>query len=281
MQSSITKLFPPGGESVEHQGLYLRQDLRSIVKPGGSPFVYANFIVSLDGRIAVPDPDSKGVALATQITNKRDWRLFQELAVQADVLITSGRYLREYEEGPKQELLQVYDDPAFRDLGEWRRSRGLSDYPAVAVLSRSLDFNVPQPLRDPQRELFVFTTEQSDTGRKTELASQGAQVITAGENGISGKTLVDELQTAGYRFIYSTAGPRILHLLLTGKVLDRLYLTFASRILGGDPFSSIVEGPLLGSPADFKIHSLYFDPQEPDNLGQFYATFDRQEHTPE
>ncbi len=275
MSSDVVKLYPPGGGSLKHNDLYLSQDLRSRVGSSDSSFVYANFIASLDGRIAVPESDREGLTLATQITNERDWRLFQELAVQSDVLITSGRYLREYEQGPKQELLQVYDDPKFKDLGRWRQDQGLNDYPAVAVISRSLDFDVPSPLQDPGRDLYVFTTENADDDRKKALADQGAEVIEAGEADVTGPKLIAGLQEFGHRLIYSTAGPHVFHLLLDGGVLDRLYLTIAHRILGGDPYASILEGALIDSPASFEIVSLFYDPEAPEGVGQFYATFDR------
>jgi riboflavin biosynthesis pyrimidine reductase len=201
--------------------------------------------------------------------------LFQELAVQADVLITSGRYLREYDHGPNQELLQVYDDPEFEDLGNWRVEQGLSKYPAIAVVSRSLDFNVPSPLQDPGRQLFVFTTEQADQELKAKLSDQGSEVIVAGKDGVTGRALVAGLRSNGFRLVYSTAGPHILHMLLNGNVLDRLYLTIAMRTLGGKPFSSIVEGSLLDPPTNFKMHSLYLDPDGPEGSSQVYVALDR------
>lgn len=275
MSPDIVRLYPPDGETLQHQGLYLSHHLRSKPDSANSSFVYANFIASLDGRIAVPDPDGSGVTLATQITNRRDWRLFQELAVQSDALITSGRYLREYQQGPKQELLQVYDDPEFKDLGRWRQEHGLRDYPAVAVISRSLDFEVPAPLREAGRKLYIFTTEEADEARKRALAEEGAEVIEAGESDVTGPKLIAGLRDFGHRVVYSTAGPKIFHLLLAGGVLDRLYLTIAHRILGGAPYASIMEGSLLEVPADLKIVSLFFDSEAPEGAGQFYAAFDR------
>jgi riboflavin biosynthesis pyrimidine reductase len=275
MGSKISRLFPSYEQALEHQGLYLKQDLRSQAESIDSAFVYANFIVSLDGRIAVPGLDGESTTLATQITNERDWRLFQELAVQSDVIITSGRYLREYTQGPKQELLQVYDDPKFEDLGDWRRAKGLSDYPAVTVVSRSLDFNVPTPLQEPGRDLLIFTSETANPERKRILASQGAQVIEAGEQDVDGSMLVSDLHKLGYKLIYSTAGPNILHMLLSGKVLTRLYLTIALRLLAGDEISTIAEGQLLKPPADFELKSLFLDPDGPGGTSQLYGTFDR------
>jgi hypothetical protein len=62
---------------------------------------------------------------------------------------------------------------------------------------------------------------------------------------------------------------------LESDVLDRLYLTFANRILGGNPFSSIIEGPLFDPARDFSLRTLYFDPHGLDGNGQLFACFDR------
>ena len=93
MNDKILQLFPVPSREVSLRGLYLEHNLRAHAEALGRVFLCANFVSSLDGRIAVPDSSGKGVTLAEAITNPRDWRLFQELAVQTDILITSGRYL--------------------------------------------------------------------------------------------------------------------------------------------------------------------------------------------
>ena len=54
----------------------------------GRPFVYTNYVTSIDGRIAIPRPEGQGMMVPKETANDRDWRLFQELAVQADVIIS-------------------------------------------------------------------------------------------------------------------------------------------------------------------------------------------------
>ncbi len=51
---SLLALYPEP-ERTALEGLYLSHDLRRC-RRGGDPFVYSNFIASLDGRIAVADP---------------------------------------------------------------------------------------------------------------------------------------------------------------------------------------------------------------------------------
>jgi riboflavin biosynthesis pyrimidine reductase len=275
MAHPVLQLYPPPLREHPLEGSFLAHDLRQVAQEMERPLFYTNFIVSLDGRIAVPDPEGKGVTLATAITNPRDWRLFQELAVQADVLITTGRYLREYAQGAAQEILQAYDDPAFSDLRAWRQERNLAPYPALAVISGSLQFPVPQALRGDDREVLVFTTERADKARLAALEQAGAQVIAAGEERVQGHLLAAALAARGKRVVYSTAGPKVHHLLLSAGLIERLYLSYAPRALGGEPFATIVQGPLLEPPVDFRLLELHFDPHGLQGLGQLFAVYQR------
>ena len=106
MTDTVIRLYPQPSREAPLQGLYLDHDLRRHAEGLGRPFVYSNFVTSLDGRIAVPGPTGSGLIVPKQIANPRDWRLFQELAVQADLIISSGRYLRDYAEGHAEEILR-------------------------------------------------------------------------------------------------------------------------------------------------------------------------------
>ncbi len=270
----ITQLYPPPQKELPLEGLYLRHDLLRMAAGKETPLVYSNYVVSLDGRIAIPHPSGRGMMVPEQIANDRDWRLFQELAIQADVIITSGRYLRDYAEGRAQEILRVYDDPRFADLKDWRLSRGLSPQPDLAVISGSLNFPIPEVLQRGERVVWVFTTRAADADRVAALERQNARVVRAGETGVEGGELAAHLSAQGYRTIYNATGPKVLHLLLAGGVLKRIYLTHAHRILGGQPFSSIVEGDLLRPPVNLKLHRLYLDPLGLDGLGQLFVVYD-------
>jgi riboflavin biosynthesis pyrimidine reductase len=273
MNNLITQLYPLPSQEMPLNGLYLAHELRKYSQEFGKAYVYSNFVTSLDGRIAIPHPSKSGMVVPKKITNPRDWRLFQELAVQADVLITSGRYLRDYAEGRAQEILRVYDDPKFADLQDWRIERGLSPQPDMAVISGSLNFPIPEVLTQSGRSILVFTTSQAPRERINAVEAQTGKVIIAGERSVDGELLTRQLYELGYKTVYSTTGPKVLHLLLTAGVLDRLYLTYANRILGGSPFSSINEGALLDPPVDFKLYRLYFDPHGLDGLGQMLVSY--------
>jgi riboflavin biosynthesis pyrimidine reductase len=119
------------------------------------------------------------------------------------------------------------------------------------------------------------TTRAAPADRVTELENQLARVIVAGDDSVLGGELIASLANEGYRTVYSATGPKVLHLLLAAGKLDRLYLTYANRILGGQPFSTIVDGDLLDPPVDLTLNSLYFDPHGLDGLGQLFASYNR------
>jgi riboflavin biosynthesis pyrimidine reductase len=275
MSNTVTQIYPLPPQELPLHGLYLGQDVRREAAGLGRPLVYANFVTSLDGRIAVPGPASSGLVVPKQVANSRDWRLFQELAVQADVVISSGRYLRDYASGHAQEILRVYDDPQFSDLAQWRSQQGISLQPDIAVISASLDFPIPEALLAGGRRVVIFTVEQADPQRVRELEAHAGQVVMAGETKVSGDRLVQAMAALGYRAIYSASGPKVLHLLLAAGVLDRLYLTLANRLVGGDPFSSIVEGPLLAPAVGMRLDTAYHDAQGLDGLGQLFLSYRR------
>lgn len=274
MTQSVTRLIPQPVQEYPLKGLYLNQNLRQIGRSDSRPFIFSNYVVSLDGRIAVPHPTRGGLKVPEAIANDRDWRLFQELAAQSDIILSTGRYLRDLADGRAQELLQV-DDPKFADLRQYRVRQGLNPFPDIAIISRTLDFPVPDLLTKGGRKVLIFTNAAPDPERVAELEAQAGEVIVAGEYGVKGDILVDHLNRQGYQVVFSTSGPKILHMLLSGGVLDRLYLTQTSRILGGNPFAPIVEGPTFTPPYDMALQSLYFDPYAPENLGQLLATYDR------
>ncbi len=275
MQTTILQLYPASAETYPLEGLYLGHNLRKLADESGQTYIYSNFVLSLDGRIAIPDPDKGGLKVPEQTANDRDWRLFQELAIQADLIISTGRYLRDYAAGKAQEILRVYDDPRFADLKDWRLAQGLQEQPDLAVISGSLKFPIPEVLTRSDRKVLIFTIANADADRIRQLEDQTGKVIIAGDDRVEGRQLAEGLYAEGYRTVYSSAGPKVHHLLLQGDVLDRMYLTHAHRVLGASSYASPVEGDLLQPPVGFKLNTIYLDQVGLDGLGQLFISYDR------
>jgi len=274
LQAAVTRLYPLPATDHPLSGLYLGQ----IPRPGEgavTPFVYSNFITSLDGRIAIAQQGRSTHQVPTAITNSRDWRLYQELAGQADILITSGRYFRQSESKEAQDHLPVSDHPDYSDIREWRSRHGLAPQPDIAILSRNLAISVESLKAYQNRRIIVFTGRQAEAEQISRLRDQGVEVITAGEDRtVDGVELITMLAGMGYASIYAIAGPDVLHTLLKSRVLSRLYLTTTHQLLAGEQFDTFTRGAGFDPALDMQLISLYLDRHAPSGAGQWFSAFE-------
>lgn len=273
-EQSILQLYPRAQHDHALEGLYLSQRLHHRGRPG-RPFVYTNFISSLDGRIGVSAPGRDTHQVPPAIANPRDWRLFQELGAQADLLITTARYFREYAFGQAQDTLPVGAGRKFDDLRRWRLDQGLAPQPDIAIISASLDIPAAALAAYPNRRLHLLTGADADPERLRELEQAGLETHYVGDgHQAEGGRAIAALAGAGYRSIYAVGGPHLLNTLLQAGRLDRLYLTFAGRILGGEDFSTFVYGSHLEPAPRLRLAQLYYDPLAPEGCGQLLGCYD-------
>lgn len=274
MQTPVTRLYPPSGGQYPLEGLYLQHQLHLKGQPD-APYVYSNFITSLDGRISLGSTHNVTHTVPAATANPRDWRLYQELAGQAELLITSGRYFRQSLIGEAQDQLPVGTQAAFDDIRDWRLAQGLREQPDVAILSGSLDIPVAalEPYR--HRRILVITGDTSDQTRVDTLQKSGIEVLRAGAGAlVEGRPMMSQLAGLGYRSIYVIAGPEVFYTLLEANVINRLYLTIAQQLLGGEIFDTLTRGPLLTPARGLSLTSLYHDPYAPAEAGQLLAVFE-------
>ncbi len=255
---SVQPLYPGTvSQPSDLKGLYLSAELPA--NRGNSPWIAANFVTSLDGRIALDQ--GGGCRVPEGIANARDWRLFQELAARADCLITSGRYLRDLQTGSAQDVLPLGHE--FDDLRAWRISQGLPPQPDVVVVSGGVDYTLPPDLTAQRRRVYLMVPQVVNEASLEVHCREGAKVLDRypGQR-VTGARLRQALAGAGYRRAYSVAGPQIAHTLMADGSLDTLFLTQRYRAIGGNPgtYETITEGDPLMPPAEFTLQWLYLDP---------------------
>jgi len=276
MTASVTRLFPAPRKDSPLEGLYLGHNLHG--KGKDKPFVYSNFITSLDGRIAIAAEGHTTHTVPDAITNLRDWRLYQELAGQADLLITSGRYFRQSIIGEAQAPLPVGEQAAYADIRTWRAAAGLTPQPDIAIMSSSLD--IPDAALEPysRRKIIVVTGEDSDPRKARSLQDNGVELVFAGSGSrVEGQQMISALAAHGYKSIYAIAGSAVFHTLLRARILDRLYLTITYQLLGGTTFDTLTRGTLLEPAQGMQLVSLYHDPHAPEGAGQMLGVFEPRE----
>ncbi|PIW50607.1 MAG: pyrimidine reductase [Zetaproteobacteria bacterium CG12_big_fil_rev_8_21_14_0_65_54_13] len=267
---SVLQLFPADGQNMALHGLYRSLNLHRQAA-AGDVLIYANYIASVDGRIAVPKRGSSESEVPAAIANPRDWRLYQELAAQSDVMLTSARYFRQLAKGCAQDLLPVGAGEAYSDLVQWRREQGLKPQPDVMVLSSSLDLPLASLHSLTDRNVMIVTGAESDVVKRASLEAEGFRVLVGGDDGqVDGRVLKQLLITHGYRSAYMIAGPEVHGTLLSAGVLDELFLTTHLSLLGGDGFYTIA-GRQLDRTVKLQLRSLYLDQQ--DAGSQLFARY--------
>ena len=179
MSAQILELYPHTGTMRALDGTYLAHDLQRL-GTSEQPFVYANFVSSLDGRIAVVEAHTGESYVLEDLTSGHDWRLFQELQAQADCMVTHGGYLRALASRKFQDILQVGLAKQALDIGRWRNAHGLTRQPAIAIVSRTLDFPIPPSLERHEQPVHIITANGAPADRVAFWRDHGCEVVFAG-----------------------------------------------------------------------------------------------------
>src|SRR5262245_61897527 len=274
MSDQILELYPSTGTTRVLDGTYLAHDLQRLGTPA-QPFVYANFVSSLDGRIAVVEAETGESYVLEDLTSGHDWRLFQELQAQADCMVPHGGSLRALAARKFEDILQVGVAKQALDIGRWRNAHGLTRQPAIAIVSRSLDFPIPPSLERHEQPVHIITADSAPADRIAFWREHGCEVVFAGQGAsVEGAPMIRALGARGYARLYLLAGPQMLETVLGDGSLSRLYLTLTHQLIGGEMFHTLTSGPRLGRAGRLQLHTLYYDPAAPKGTGQWFASFD-------
>ena len=260
----LKQVFPDGEKGSPLEGTYLDLHLHQQASVD-EVFIYANYIASLDGRIALYDEDLGEYTVPKSIANGRDWRLYQELAGQADVMLTSARYFRQLEKGKAQDLLPVGSGEKYADIKAWREKQGLKGQPDVMILSNSLDIPLVALEKVQDRKVIVCTgsTDQAKIGS---LEQAGVTVLQAEE--VTGTLVRSSLIDLKYRSAYLIAGPEVHATLLKDDCINELFLTTYFALVGGKKISTLLDADLPQAKT-LKLLSSYLDTQKNQMFQRF------------
>lgn len=270
----LLRLFPAPQKQVPISGLYLNQQFYKL----GSqirPFVYANFLTSLDGRIALADSKNSEPYTPKHLMTSSDFSLFMQLHAQADCLITHGGYLRTLATKKLGNILQVGNHSNCRHFINWRRNNKLKDQPAIVIASASLDFPMHESLKNTAQQVYIATGINADPSRISKWQKQGFNLLFCGEDKlVQGASLIYQLGLLGYKSIYLIAGPQMLDTIIRENQLSRLYQTITHQLIGGKNFRTLLPNSELGNTGNLTLKSLYYDAELPAASGQFFIQFE-------
>lgn len=268
---TLTQLYPQADKPTTARGVYLKERIHE-QHGKNSVFLYANFVTSLDGRIALKGEERS--FMPKGLSNPKDFRLFLELQAQADCLVTHSGYLRELAGNSLGNVLQVGIQEGHEDLAEWRMQEALALQPDIMVVSNSLDFPDPREFLHSDQKVSILASHLADKSRVEHWQQQGFEVtLVTSREGIDAQSLLTALQQRQYRSAYMVAGPMMLESLMRQQLLDRLYLTHRLRLLGGEQFHSLIPGSPLNQQGTLELRSLLHDNGSQDECGQLFASY--------
>lgn len=274
MNKKVICLYPEAGKQSDLAGLYLHDDLL-IGKQDQTPLIYANFLASLDGRIAWRKSRNEHYQLPDELKSAADFRLFLELYAHADCIVTHGGYMRSLAAGRLGNVLQIPKLEWTQYIHEWRAARGLLPAPDVVILSGSLDFPWHSSLDQSGQQVHILTG--SAAGKRAiqnwQHAGHEVHMLGSGE-AVDAQPLHAFLQARKYSRVYLVAGPQLLQELLLYSYVDRFFMTFSHQLLGGEDFQSLIPDHRLGQQGHMQLRQLYMSTSSGEEAGQWYADFD-------
>jgi len=276
MKKSVVQLYPQPGGSLPLKGLYLSHDgLAQVNEPANNfPLVYANFLTSIDGRIALKTSDEKYYRLPWQLKSDEDFLLLLELYAHADCIITHGGYMRSLSEGRLGNVLQLPQTSETEYIHDWRKQQGMKSNPDVTIVSGSLDFPWHSSLDNPTQKVHIVTGGHATLDAQQYWADKGHVVHRFGEsNFVDVKALMSYLQLQGYRRVCLMAGPDLLQEMLLHGFVKYFFMTMSHQLLGGSEFKTMLNGTVLDKEGRLKLKKLYLDEGGSNIAGQWYVEF--------
>jgi riboflavin biosynthesis pyrimidine reductase len=181
------------------------------------PWVLANMIASLDGATHVD-------GLSGGLGSDADRLTFRAIRAVADVILVAAGTARSEQYHP------VRTNP---EVVEARRTRGQSERPRLAILTRHLDLDLDGELFMAEDPPIVLTTEKAPQSRLRHAESRTTVVQFPGDR-VEVGAAVQALGDLGARIVLTEGGPTLIGQLAMADVLDELCLSVSPLIVGGD-----------------------------------------------
>ncbi|WP_404952728.1 RibD family protein [Streptomyces sp. 147326] len=203
------------------------------------PCVYANFVTSLDGVVALgPEYRSSGSAISGR--EPADRFVMGLLRACADAVLIGAGTLRAT---PRHLWTPGHVCPqAAPDFAELRRSLGRAPQPQLVVVTASGDLPTEHPAL--QSGALVATTQVGASRLEGRLPPTCAILTAVEGSALRMADVLAALRVLGHTAVLTEGGPQLIGHLLGEGLLDELFLT-ASPVLAGradTPRPGVVSG---------------------------------------
>jgi riboflavin biosynthesis pyrimidine reductase len=206
-----------------------------------APRLYANFVSTLDGVVAIPSvPHSNKIIAAGSVA---DLFVMGVLRALADAIVIGTGTLHGSPRG-LWEPAGPYP-PTADALAELRRRLGRPPVPELAILTRSGSLDLDHPVLE--RGALVLTTEHGKAALGDRLPA--ASAVEALGTDLDPRDAVALLRDRGHPLVLTEGGPTVFGSLVAAALVDELFLTVSPLLAGrpdpDDRLQLIEDAPLL------------------------------------
>jgi riboflavin biosynthesis pyrimidine reductase len=189
------------------------------------PRVYANFVSSIDGIVALPSVEASPSLISGK--SEGDRFVMALLRAYADVVLVGAGTLRaEPTHRWTPEFVYPQGTAGFSRL---RAEMGLKRDPALAVLTSSGRLDPGTPALEGA---LVITTPKGARRVERRGGFPGSLLVIPGEDDLDLARVIRELRSRGMRMILTEGGPTVMGRLLELRLIAELFLTISPILLG-------------------------------------------------
>jgi riboflavin biosynthesis pyrimidine reductase len=211
-----------------------------------APCVFANFVETIDGVVAIPELDRSNALIADG--SDADKFVMGLLRACADVVLVGSGTVNASPQGTwRPERVYPAAAEAFAEL---RRVRERSDHPAVAIVTSGASLDRSHPIL---ADATVLTTVRGADA----LHGVAPEVVAVNDgDSVDLAAAVTALHARGHGLILSEGGPTVFGELVANGCVDELFLTVSPLLAGrlGSGRLALVEGvellPETAAPAE-------------------------------
>jgi riboflavin biosynthesis pyrimidine reductase len=207
------------------------------------PCLYANFVASIDGIVALEQRESSGTVISGG--SPADHFVMGLLRACAEAVVVAGGTFRAT---PNHRWTARHIFPALADEFErMRRDLQRPAEPTLVVVSARGDVDMRHPaLEGPA---LVLTTREGEA-RLRGRVPKSCKVLPLPEGKPTVRSVMDAVRAEGFSTVLTEGGPSFLGQLVAEQLLDELFLTVAPRLVGrageGSRKSLIAGADVLG-----------------------------------
>ncbi|MBP6945075.1 RibD family protein [Patescibacteria group bacterium] len=182
------------------------------------PWVYANFVMTLDGKVAITSSRENYWPLGST----HDYNAMMHLRAQADVLVHGRKTAQVFR------ALTRLEDGRFQAQ---RKEMGKPEFLPYVILSKvGGDDCVPFLTSSSGVPTYLATLDGAIISPSVKAVSS---IIRSGETSLDVASFVEWCRGQGYQRILLEGGPTSFYSFLKAGYIDDLFLTIAPKLVGG------------------------------------------------